>query len=253
MITLFGHGYIGKAIGKYLDDIGQSFYWYGHNTQQIILGSVIINASGYTGKPNVDACETHKYECIDGNIIWPLKLETHHVHSPIIHISSGCVYNGYKNGGWTEEDPPNFTGSFYSLTKVIEQENINLKENYLLRIRMPFEKNDHPKNYLTKLKNYSKLIDAENSLSYVEDVVKVALFFAENLPEPGIYNVCNPGVVTTKQIVDMMGLKGKEWFTMDEFNSTVLAPRSFCTLNMDKLKKIYPMPSVEERLAYCIA
>ena len=31
----------------------------------------LINAAGYTGKPNVDACELHKHECLFGNAVLP--------------------------------------------------------------------------------------------------------------------------------------------------------------------------------------
>ena len=31
----------------------------------------LINAAGYTGKPNVDACESAKYECLQGNAVLP--------------------------------------------------------------------------------------------------------------------------------------------------------------------------------------
>ena len=31
----------------------------------------LINAAGYTGKPNVDACELHKAECLFGNAVVP--------------------------------------------------------------------------------------------------------------------------------------------------------------------------------------
>ncbi len=31
----------------------------------------LINAAGYTGKPNVDACELHKAECLLGNAVLP--------------------------------------------------------------------------------------------------------------------------------------------------------------------------------------
>ena len=31
----------------------------------------LINAAGYTGKPNVDACELHKAECLFGNGVLP--------------------------------------------------------------------------------------------------------------------------------------------------------------------------------------
>ena len=31
----------------------------------------VINAAGYTGKPNVDACELAKAECLSGNAVLP--------------------------------------------------------------------------------------------------------------------------------------------------------------------------------------
>ena len=31
----------------------------------------LINAAGYTGKPNVDACELAKADCLDGNAVLP--------------------------------------------------------------------------------------------------------------------------------------------------------------------------------------
>jgi len=252
MTTLFGHGYIGNAIAKKLEEVEIPFYWYNHDRKEnIIYGDAIINAAGYTGKPNVDSCEIHKEETINGNILWPLYLENTYKHTPIIHISSGCVYNGYKVNGWTEEDEPNFTGSFYSLTKAIEQKNIDLKRNYLLRIRMPFAKEENPRNYLTKLRNYDKLIDAENSLSCLDDIANVVLFFVKNLPKPGIYNVCNPGGITAREITGMMDLE-KQWFTMEEFEASIKAPRSFCTLNTDKLSAIYPIKDIRDALKSCI-
>jgi len=32
----------------------------------------LINAAGYTGKPNVDACEEHKADTLAGNTLFPL-------------------------------------------------------------------------------------------------------------------------------------------------------------------------------------
>ena len=31
----------------------------------------LLNAAGFTGKPNVDACESAKYECLQGNAVLP--------------------------------------------------------------------------------------------------------------------------------------------------------------------------------------
>jgi len=244
MITLIGHGYIGQHIAKELIAQNIVFEWLSHNSKISNSTTAIINAAGYTGVPNVDACETHKQSCIEGNVVFPMRLERQFPNTPIIHITSGCVYTGYKNGGWAEDDPPNFNftnGSFYSASKALFQQLMegNTK-SYLLRIRLPFGDEDVPKNYLTKIKNYEKLIDFENSISYVNDVAKVAVYFALNKPPAGVYNVCNPGTITTRQVADMLGLK-KEWFTNDEFNAAVVAPRSNCNMSTDKLQAVFPI------------
>ncbi len=73
----------------------------------------LINAAGYTGKPNVDACESDKAECLFGNAVLPGRIRTacEEVGIPWGHVSSGCIYSGRKlNGeGWSENDEPNFS------------------------------------------------------------------------------------------------------------------------------------------------
>jgi|LakMenEpi03Aug12_release.lakeMendotaPanAssembly.Ray.scaffolds.fasta_scaffold80447_4 UDP-glucose 4,6-dehydratase len=256
MITLIGHGYIGDNISKELTKKNIPFHWIHHYEKVPIGTGIIINAAGFTGSPNVDACEIYKQETIDGNVIFPVKLEQLHRSIPIVHISSGCIYTGYKEGGWTEEDEPNFNfnnGSFYSGSKNLEQVLLQpyMRKSYLLRIRMPFGDEHHPKNFLTKLINYEKLIDFENSLSYIKDIVKTVIHFCSTLPEPGIYNLCNPGSKRTKDIADMMGLN-KEWFTEEEFKQVITAPRSNCVLNNEKLLKIFPIQDIDSALKEAI-
>lgn len=256
MITLIGHGYIGQAIAQELSKNHQ-FIWIDHQGYIPKSTSVIINAAGYTGSPNVDACEHNKMATIEGNVVYPLNLEYQNPNTPIVHVTSGCVYTGYKDGGWTEDDEANFTfanGSWYSGTKALAEKLLKpyMNKSYLLRIRMPFDSARHPKNLLTKLETYTKLIDFKNSLSYVPDIAAFAVFCATKQPAPGVYNVCNPGSKTTKQIANAMGLQ-KEWFTPDEFAAYVAAPRSNCVLNTDKLSKIYPIKHVDTAIAEAIA
>ena len=257
MITLIGHGYIGKHIHEELNNQSLKHHWINHSDEVPSDTSVIINSAGFTGVPNVDACELTKQKTIEGNVLFPLALERANKNTPIVHISSGCVYVGDKEGGYTEEDPINFNfdnGSFYSGTKGLSQMILEpfMNKSYILRVRMPFGSTQNPKNLLTKLSSMPKLVDFANSLSCVEDVAKVAVYFAINKPEFGIYNVCNPGYKTTKQIADMLGLD-KEWFTVEEFEKVIKAPRSNCVLNTDKLSKVYPMPTVDEALTKAIA
>ena len=252
MLTLVGHGYVGQAIAKHLREKNVTFAWVRH-TDSWVPSGVVINAAGYTGSPNVDACENHRLETKEGNVFWPIKLEEMARSLPVVHITSGCVYNGFKDGGWTEEDEPNFTGSYYSEMKVLEQKTLSLvmHKSYLLRMRMPFGTQNHPKNLLTKLSNYPKIMNGVNSISRVEDVARVAVHFAQNLPKPGIYNVTNPGSIETREIIRLMGLK-KQWFTQEEFLKTIKVPRTFCVLNTEKLQAVYPLDDVKMALSKCI-
>ena len=257
MITLIGHGYIGEAIWNKLQY--QSYipaYWLTHNESIPKDTTIIVNAAGYTGSPNVDACEIHKEDTIAGNVLWPLKLEMENKNTPIIHISSGCVYTGYEKD-FTEEDEPNFNfdnGSFYSGSKALEQKLLApyMNKSYILRIRMPFGSENHPKNLLNKLKNYDKLVDFRNSLSHVDDVAEVVYHFISNRPATGIYNLTNGGSKMTREIADMMGLN-KQWFTKPEFLSAMKAPRSNCVLDNTKLKKIFPIRDVDVALKDAIS
>jgi UDP-glucose 4,6-dehydratase len=258
MITLLGHGYIGNQIASELLNQKIPYRWLRHSDDLITSDTTaIINSAGFTGSPNVDACEVYRQETIDGNVRYPLWVENKAHRIPVVHISSGCVYTGYKEDGWTEEDEPNFdfnNGSFYSGSKALAQELLTpylMTKSYLLRIRMPFGNEPNSKNFLTKLERYERLIDYQNSLSYTIDVARVAVHFAVNKPEPGIYNVCNPGSSTTRRIADQMGLN-KSWFTEEEFKQATRAPRSNCVLNTDKLQKVFPIQSVESALKTAI-
>ena len=69
----------------------------------------------------------------------------------------------------------------------------------------------------------------------------------------GIYNVCNPGGITTKQVAGMLAEKfPDEDFNFFEdykaFENATVAPRSNCTLSSDKLLNYTTMRSAEDAL-----
>lgn len=255
-VTVLGHGYIGNHLAKYLAEDGFVVYHHHHHEfpDIIVGGAGIVNAAGFTGYPNVDQCEDEKAKCIEGNITWPLHLQ-HTTGTTVIHIGSGCIYSGSKN--FTEEDASNFDGSFYSLCKAISERQlqplIERRKSYLLRIRMPFGKEVHPKNLLTKLRHYPRLIDCENSLTHIDDLAKTVAFFLRYRPNGGIYNVVNRGSITSRRIAEKMGLN-REWFKDEaEFRASVKAGRSNCTLSTTKLDQVIRLQSVDDALAEALS
>jgi dTDP-4-dehydrorhamnose reductase len=212
----------------------------------------LINAAGYTGKPNVDACEDDKAECLFGNAVLPTRIAEAcaRVGIPWGHVSSGCIYTGARSdgSGFTENDAPNFSFrqnncSFYSGTKALGEEVLaSSPALYLWRLRIPFDHRESPRNYLTKLMRYERLLEATNSISQLDEFVAACFACFERRLPYGTYNVVNPGPVTTREVVDLIlesGRSNKAYqFFRDEAEFMAKAartPRSNCVLSSDKL------------------
>ena len=227
---LGGSGYIGTAFKKYFERTGILFHSISRSELDYTnLASLtaalrngkpefLINAAGYTGKPNVDACEIHKAECLAGNAVLPgtIAQACEMANVPWGHVSSGCIYTGARpdGSGFTEEDAPNFTFrqnncSFYSGTKALGEEVLASYSNvYIWRVRIPFDHCEHPRNYLTKLIRYSMLLDATNSISELQEFVNASVLCWQKHVPFGIYNMTNPGSVTTREVVDLIKKSG---------------------------------------------
>ena len=175
-LILGGSGYVGSSFFNFLSCNGLEsivvsrcdFDYAQHITLATMLRDLkitfVINTAGFTGKPNVDACESAKYDCLQGNAVLPgiIREVCEDLGIPWGHISSGCIYSGrrHDDNGWTEEDEPNFSFrsppcSFYSGTKALGEEVLEGAENcFVWRLRIPFNHEPSPRNYLQKLLNY---------------------------------------------------------------------------------------------------
>ena len=265
-LILGSTGYLGSHFLKYLRNIGETVRGLSRteidytNSDELrsLLNEIkprfLINAAGYTGKPNVDACESDKAECLFGNAVLPGQIRTacEELSIPWGHVSSGCIYSGRKSdvGGWTEEDEPNFSFrngpcSFYSGTKALGEEVLKDAKNcYVWRLRIPFNEEKSPRNYLQKLLHYSSLLEAENSISHIDDYINSCLSSFTQECEPGIYNLTNSGSITTRQVVKWMKEEG---VTDKEFNffeneedfmaKAVITPRSNCVMDTSKAER----------------
>lgn len=212
----------------------------------------LINAAGYTGKPNVDACELHKAECLEGNAVLPGAIAQACAEAGVAwgHVSSGCIFTGARpdGTGFTEADTPNFTFrtnncSFYSGTKALGEEVLAGKPGvFIWRLRIPFSEVDGPRNYLSKLMRYQRLLDAANSISQLDEFVAATFACWEKRIPFGTYNVTNPGYVTTRDVVALIrktGVANKDFeFFSDEsefMRTAAKTPRSNCIMDSSKL------------------
>ncbi|MDE3069076.1 MAG: sugar nucleotide-binding protein, partial [Verrucomicrobiota bacterium] len=119
MILLLGAtGYIGTAFASELQRRGTAFVPLARNQLDYTRFDVlfpflasrkpefVINAAGYTGKPNVDACETARADTLAGNTLLPQTVAQAcaALKIPWGHVSSGCIFSGAKivKGGRTQ-------------------------------------------------------------------------------------------------------------------------------------------------------
>ena len=232
---------------------------------------LLINCAGYTGKPNVDACEQHKMECLAANAVLPgvVAQACDQLELTWGHVSSGCIYTGQRadGSGFTEDDPPNFTFrqnncSFYSGTKALGEEILATAGRcYVWRLRIPFAATDSPRNYLSKLMRYDRLLDARNSLSHLPEFVAACLDCCERRLPFGIYNLTNPGSVTTREVVDQIRAaklcdKSFDFFASEEeFVATIGgAPRSNCVLDCSKaIRAGLKLTPIQQAIASALA
>ena len=290
IVVLGASGYIGEAFVRELESRGERFLAVSRAQLDYaqfdeLLGFLrdkkpefLVNAAGYTGRPNVDACEVAKADTLQGCVLLPQVI----AHAcdvagvPWGHVSSGCLYSGAKivEGnlvrvekdmtrpemralierspasihGFTENDPPNFSFreppcSFYSGSKALGEEAIaGVGQNYAWRLRIPFDEVDGPRNYLSKVQRYPKVYDNLNSISHRGEFARACLDLWKRRAPFGIYNITNPGFVTTRQVVDMVqkvlhpDKKFEFWKSDEEFYRVAAkTPRSNCVLDDSKL------------------
>jgi dTDP-4-dehydrorhamnose reductase len=265
ILLLGGTGYVGTAYQKLFSETNVEFrsvsrreidYSTADGLRRLLAEtkpSFLINAAGYTGKPNVDACELHKTDCLFGNAVFPgiVAAACGEAKVPWGHVSSGCIYSGRRPDGapFREDDAPNFSFrtdncSFYSGTKALGEELLSGAPNcYIWRLRIPFNNVDNPRNYLTKLMRYDRLLDAENSISQLEEFVSATYACWQKRIPFGAYNVTNPGAVWSREVVEQILKSGvcKKNFSFfkseAEFMSVAAkTPRSNCVMDSSKLE-----------------
>ncbi|EEF31135.1 NAD dependent epimerase/dehydratase, putative [Ricinus communis] len=265
-------GWIGGLLGKLCEKQGIPFE-YGRGRledRSSILADIqnvrpthVFNAAGVTGRPNVDWCESHKTETIRTNVSGTLTLaDVCREHNLLMmNFATGCIFEydaAHPEGsgiGYTEDDKPNFTGSFYSKTKAMVEELLKEYDNVCtLRVRMPISSDlNNPRNFITKISRYNKVVNIPNSMTVLDELLPISIEMAKrNLR--GIWNFTNPGVVSHNEILEMYKScidPDFKWvnFTLEEQAKVIVAPRSNNEMDAAKLKKEFPeLLSIKESL-----
>ncbi len=205
---------------------------------------LVINCAGKTGRPNIDWCESHRVETFRSNVTGPAVLVAECMKRDIrfVHIGSGCIFEGDNDGrGFSEDDPPNFAESFYSRTKYLADQILSEFPVLILRLRMPFDDSNNPRSLINRLRGYDRVLDEQNSLTYLPDFIDSAKRLIE-MGATGIYHIVNPGAISPYQI--MVRYKESvdpthefERLEVSHLSEVAAAPRSNCVLSTQKLQE----------------
>ena len=291
-------GFVGAWIDKYFKEKGydlQTLRFDVTDLEEVRKGlqgvedAVVINATGKTGKPNVDWCEDHRLETTKVNVNGAINAAevASGQGNYVVQIGSGCIFqhgadpdlricsdvtdsqtrSKLRNPDhsddirrsvllheFTEDDEPNFFGSFYSQTKAVCESALKEIPNVcILRIRMPLQGSPNPKNLLDKLLQYDKILNVPNSVTVMEDFMP----FLERVIEKkvvGVLNAVNPGVYEHKDLLELYREKidsGRkfEYISLEEFEGMTKARRSNCVLSTKKCEEFgIAMPAAQESL-----
>ena len=218
---------------------------------------VVINLTGAKAYPTIDWCEDHKEKTVKINVLGAVStmLAALEAGAYPIQISSGCVYSGGPEHAFTENDEPNFYGSFYSRMRVVLQKSLTELPVLYARIRMPISCYSHPRNLINKIISYKEVISIPNSATLIEDLWP-ALEKLIRIKPLGILNLTNESYIEHKNILEayqkivdphheykLIGLD-----RLEGADGITKAKRSNCVLSVKKAKSLgISMPALTDK------
>ena len=123
------------------------------------------------------------------------------------YIGSGCLFTyteehpiGEKP--FTEEDRPNYFGSSYSVVKGYTDRLMHCYKNVLnVRMRLPITSDMNPRNLITKLTSYKRIMNIPNSVTVLPELLPVLLKLMKNR-HTGTLHLVNHGCVEHTDILE---------------------------------------------------
>lgn len=183
-IFLVGRGHLGSYFAQKWNI--KEGYWWKQDLEaltpevlQKVSPSAVVNCAGKTDLP---WCENNPLEAFRCNVSAPVSCmravkAAYDGRVPFIHLSSGCVWEGpFRPDGepFSPQDPPT-PACFYAWTKVCADA-VLLREAtsplLVVRPRQIYSPVRSPRNTLTKLIGYPKLLDTPNSMTSADTVAR---------------------------------------------------------------------------------
>jgi dTDP-4-dehydrorhamnose reductase len=221
-----------------------------HSPERVI--SLIGRTSG-KGCSNIDYLELGRPQLVENvrdNFFAPvcMALLCYKYNIHFTYLGTGCIFT-YVEGqmSFTEEDEPNFFGSSYSIVKGFTDRYMHILDDSVLnlRIRMPITEDlKSQRNFIYKITHYEKICSIPNSMTVLPELLPIAFDMINN-KKTGTYNLCNPGVISHNEILDMYIKYIDPKFTYKNFSveeqALILkAERSNNEIDTSKLTNEYP-------------
>lgn len=265
-----------ESIGKFLDN---------HKPD------IVINCIGFCGGRgrNIDGCEEDKAKTFESNTILPIMLASSCEKEDIrlIQIGSGCIYSGESpnikfsnckylkfsdckypgyidcqyiqdriDAGWKETDATTPLSTYSKSKYACDLALGTMKNVTTLRIRMPVSWKREPRNLLSKLISYKRVVETLNSVTFMNDLSAVVEWTVDN-EVSGTYHVCSPKPITHSQILNEYRKYVPEHeftsITPTELDGLVSAPRSNCIIDSSKIQRAgFKFLDQDEELKRCV-
>jgi len=263
-ILIFGKGFLGTKLYEALNcDITSGRIKVFDDAQTEVekyKPDVIINCIGYTGERNVDDCEKDKNKTLLANTFVPIILGeiAYRNNIKLVHLSTGCIYyyDYVYQTPITEDFPPDYFNLYYSRSKIYAEAALRTlfsKTNILItRLRIPLDNEPHPKNILTKLLSFEKIIDVPNSVTYVPDFIQMIKHLID-IDAQGIYNAVNKGALRYQELLDVYKKYQSEYdYKIMDYEKFGLV-RTNLVMSVEKLEKTgFKVRDIHEVIEECI-
>jgi dTDP-4-dehydrorhamnose reductase len=240
-------GMVGRAVSQYCASMGDLVFHYDHQGLDIsdsdhvrrTLGNdkpeVVINCAAWT---DVDGCEREPDRAFAANSRGPENLAkaSREINAGLITISTDYVFDGEKQGFYTQDDQPNPT-SVYGASKLEGEQLAQLAHERAIIVRTGFVFGPGGNNFLSTIteragrgEKIKAIGDAYGTPTYASVLARRLRELAQH-NHPGIFHVVNAG----------------EGVSYAEFARAALDLGGYASMNveavgMDSLKRPAPRP-----------
>ncbi len=202
-------GLVGRALSHHCAAQGDTVFAYDHQTLDISnrelvnatiderQPDVVINCAAWT---DVDGCESDHDRALAANTSGPenLAMASRNAGAVLITISTDYVFDGTKQGFYTQRDDPNPT-SFYGVSKLLGERKAQQAFARTIVVRTGFIFGSGGRNFLSTLvaragrgETLKAISDAWGTPTYAPHLAARLRELAE-LDLPGVFHVVNSG------------------------------------------------------------